>query len=308
MAGAKPREIYSALDLALRVGDLMLSSGGGAADVEATMLSVTRACGLRGVSADVTFTELSIQQQSRIEVPASILVRRVKRRQVDYHELIQADRLVQELVDGTVTRDEAREKLLRIVSAPRRRSRWTVTAAWGVVGASLAVTLGGGIVVSGLAFAAACGIDLVGRLIAGRVPLFYQQAAGGFLATAVAVVAATARLDVDPSLGVTAGIIILLAGIRLMGAMAHALTGYRRPASPRLLDAVLATTGVISGVAAGLTVADLMGSELGRVEPGATGLAQGSAMTVGAAFAAAAFGLACYAPLRAALAAAVVAG
>src|SRR3954451_21615017 len=113
MAGAKPREIYSALDLALRVGDLLLSSDGGAADVEATMLSVTRACGLRGVSADVTFTELSIQQQSSIEVPASILVRRVERRQVDYHELIQADRLVQELADGTVTRVEAREKLLR---------------------------------------------------------------------------------------------------------------------------------------------------------------------------------------------------
>ena len=65
------------------------------------MLAVTRACGLRGVSADVTFTELSIQQQSSIEAPASILVRRVKRRQIDYHELIEADRLVQDLVEGT---------------------------------------------------------------------------------------------------------------------------------------------------------------------------------------------------------------
>jgi uncharacterized membrane protein YjjP (DUF1212 family) len=105
MATAKPRDVYSTLDLALRVGDLLLSSGAGAADVEATMLAVTRACGLRRVSADVSFTKLSLQQQSSIEAPASILVRKVKRRQANYHELILADRLVRNLVDGTVTRD-----------------------------------------------------------------------------------------------------------------------------------------------------------------------------------------------------------
>jgi uncharacterized membrane protein YjjP (DUF1212 family) len=308
MATAKPRDVYSTLDLALRVGDLLLSSGAGAADVEATMLAVTRACGLRRVSADVSFTKLSLQQQSSIEAPASILVRKVKRRQANYHELILADRLVRNLVDGTVTRDQARDRLMKIVSARRRRTRWAVTAGWGAVGASLAVTLGGGAVVSGLAFLAACGIDLVGRGIGGRVPQFYQQAAGGFLATVVAVVAATTKVDADPSLVVTAGIIILLAGIGLMGAMADALTGYPLTASARLLDAVLATTGVIAGVAAGLTVADLMGANLGRVEPGATGLTQGSAMTVGAALAAAAFGFVCYAPFRTAVAAGVVAG
>jgi uncharacterized membrane protein YjjP (DUF1212 family) len=272
------------------------------------MLAVTRACGLHGVSADVTFTELSIQQQSSIEVPASILVRRVRRRQADYHQLILADRLVQDLVDGTVTRDHARDRLMTIASAPRRRTRWSVTAGWGVVGASLAITLGGDAVVSGLAFLAACGIDLVGRGVRGRVPLFYQQAAGGFLATLVAVFAAVTKVEADPSLVVTAGIIILLAGIGLMGAMADALTGYPLTASARLLDALLATTGVIAGVAAGLTVADLLGANLGRVVPGATGVTQGSAMTLGAALAAAAFGFACNAPLRTAAAAGVVAG
>ncbi len=42
-----------------------------------------------------------MQQQSSIEVPASILVRRVRRRPVDYAELIEVDRLVQDLLDGT---------------------------------------------------------------------------------------------------------------------------------------------------------------------------------------------------------------
>ena len=301
-------DVYGSLDLALRVGDLMLSSGGGAADVEATMLAVAHACGLRGVDADVTFTELSLQQQSSVAVPASILVRRVRRRPVDYEELILADRLVSDLLDGTITPDEARDRIAAIDSSDHLRAQWFVTMSWGAVGASLAVTLGGGALVSCLAFAAACGIDLVGRATRNRVPLFYQQTAGGFLATLVAVGAAATRVEADPSLIVTAGIIILLAGIGLMGAMADALTGYPLTASARLLDALMATTGVIAGVAAGLTVAELAGAELGRVEPGATGFAQGSAMAVGAAFAAAAYGLACYAPLRASMVAAGVAG
>jgi uncharacterized membrane protein YjjP (DUF1212 family) len=307
MAVAEPRDVYSTLDLALRLGDLLLSSGGGASDVEGTMLAIARACGLRGVTADVTFTELRLQQQSSNEDTASILVRRVRRRQADYEELVRTDRLVQDLVDGIVTRDEARDRLMRIVTSPRRRSRWSITVGWGAVGASLAVTLGGGAVVSALAFLAACGIDLVARGIRGRVPLFYQQAAGGLLATLVALVAAASNLDVDPSLVATAGIIILLAGIGLMGAMADALTGYPLTASARLLDAVLVTTGVIAGVAAGLTIADLLGADLGRVEPGATGLAQGSAMTIGAALAAVAYGFACSSPYRAAIAAGLVA-
>ncbi|HEY9408814.1 MAG TPA: threonine/serine exporter family protein [Jiangellaceae bacterium] len=308
MAVSQPRDVYGSLDLALRIGDLLLSSGGGAADVEATMLEVAHACGLRGVDADVTFTELSLQQQSSIEVPASILVRRVRRRPVDYAELIEVDRLVQDLLDGTTTGDEARDRIAAIDSAVHRRSQWLVTVSWGAVGASLAVTLGGGAVVSCLAFVAACGVDLVGRATRSRVPLFYQQTAGGFLATLVAVGAAATQVQADPSLIVTAGIIILLAGIGLMGAMADALTGYPLTASARLLDAMLATTGVIAGVAAGLTVAELAGADLGRVEPGATGLAHGSAMTLGAGLAAAAYGVACYAPLRAAAAAAGVAG
>lgn len=304
----QPRDVYSSLDLALRVGDLLLASGGGAADVEATMLAVAHACGLDGVDADVTFTELSLQQQSSVDVPASIVIRRVRRRPVDYAELIEVDRLVQDLIDGTTTPDAARARIAAIDSSDHRRARWLVTVSWGAVGASLAVTLGGGSVVACLAFVAACCIDVVGRATRGRVPLFYQQAAGGFLATLVAVGAAATRVHADPSLIVTAGIIILLAGIGLMGAMADALTGYPLTACARLLEALLATMGVIAGVAAGLTVAELTGADLGRVEPGATGLAQGSVMTIGAAVAAAAYGLACYAPLRGTGAAAVVAG
>ena len=96
-------------------------------------------------------------------MPASILARRVERRQPDDDELVRVDRLVRDLVDGTITPDEARDRHMKVVSTPRKRARWSMAAGWGAVGASLAVTLGDGAVVSGLAFVAACSIDLVSR-------------------------------------------------------------------------------------------------------------------------------------------------
>ena len=57
------RETYKILDLALRIGEILLSSGAGAADVTATMLGVTHHLGLRNADVDVTFTLLRMSYQ-----------------------------------------------------------------------------------------------------------------------------------------------------------------------------------------------------------------------------------------------------
>ena len=40
------REVHKSLGLSLRIGEILLSSGAGAADVTATMLAVATACGV----------------------------------------------------------------------------------------------------------------------------------------------------------------------------------------------------------------------------------------------------------------------
>ena len=85
------REVTAIMDLALRIGELLLSSGAGASDVSAAMNNVAWACGLRGYTADVTFTALTMSQQSSPEVPALIQIRQVRYREVDYVELTGVD-------------------------------------------------------------------------------------------------------------------------------------------------------------------------------------------------------------------------
>jgi uncharacterized membrane protein YjjP (DUF1212 family) len=66
------------MNLALRIGELLLSSGAGAGDVSAAMRNVAQACGLRGFTADVMFTELTMSQQSSPDEPALIQIRQVR--------------------------------------------------------------------------------------------------------------------------------------------------------------------------------------------------------------------------------------
>jgi uncharacterized membrane protein YjjP (DUF1212 family) len=293
------REVYQTLDLGLRIGEMLLASGAGAADVSATMSSVVRACGLRGATADVTFTELAMSHQTGFDDPALIQIRQVRHRDIDYEDLTLVDHLVRDLLAARVDRDGARSRLARIVSSGHRMPRWAVTVGYGVMGAGTGVLVGGTWLVGLIAAVASMAVDVIQRQLSRRrFPGFYQQVAGGLFATSIAVGTAAAGVHVSPSLVVTAGIIMLLAGINFMGAIQDALTGFPLTAGARILEAVLATAGVIAGVSGGLTVGHLLGVDLGRLEPGATSLSDIPVMTLGAAVAAAAFAFASYAPLR----------
>jgi uncharacterized membrane protein YjjP (DUF1212 family) len=306
---AEEREVFESLDLALRIGEVLLSSGAGAADVTATMLAVTRACGLRKVSADVTFVDLTLHHQASDDRPTAIQVRRVTRRQVDYTELTAVDQTVSDLIAGRVTREEARDQVARTVSSGHVRRRWAVTQGWGLLGSGIALTLGGSPVVCLLAFSAACVIYWTQRLMSEHlIPAFYVQAAGGFVATVIAVSAAATELAVSPSRVVTVGIVMLLSGVGIMGATQDALNGFPVTASARLLDALLNTMGIIAGVGAGLTFGELLGVGLVAFTPGAAGLAEAGVTVFGAALAAAAFAFASYAPRHALPAVALVGG
>ena len=178
---------------------------------------------------------------------------------------------------------------------------------WGVMGVGVALTLGGNAVICLLAFA--CRVRHrpdPALLPPHRIPTFYQQAAGGFVATLIAVAASAAGLGVNPSRVVTAGIVMLLAGVGIMGATQDALNGFPVTASARMIDAVMNTAGIIVGVGAGLTLGELLGVGVTTFKPGAAGLAEAGVTVFGAALAAAGFAYASLRALRALVAVALV--
>ena len=85
-----------------------------------------------------------------------------------------------------------------------------------------------------------------------------------------------------------------------MGAIQDALSGFYLTAGARIIEALLATAGLIAGVSAGLSLAGPLGVSLIGVRPGGgTTLADAPVVLVGAIVSACAFAFTCYAPLRA---------
>ncbi len=292
-------DVNLTLDLALRIGEVLLSSGAGAADVTATMLSVTSACGLRNCEVDVTFTSLSLGHQGGPDELAQTKIRSVRHRTTDYSNLTAADHLVRALVLGEIDRDEARARLVSITSSGHRYPRWAVTLGWGTMAVGASLFLGGDWIVSVIAFVMAVTIDVMQRAMSRRrLPAFYQQVAGGLLATLVAVAVFATDLPVNPSLVVTVGIIMLLAGIAFVGAVQDALTGFYVTSGARGLEAMLLTGGIAAGVSGGLAVADRAGVDVTLTPFSASWHGLPIAL-VGSAMTAAAFAFASYAPLRA---------
>ena len=87
------------LDLALRVGEMLLSNGAGAADVTATMGSITHHLGVRQAQVDLTFTTLTMSHQERPDAPAATATRHVTHRETDFDDLTSVDLLVADLLD-----------------------------------------------------------------------------------------------------------------------------------------------------------------------------------------------------------------
>lgn len=309
------RETYRVLDLALRIGEILLSSGAGAADVTATMRALAEHHGLRQCDVDVTFTALRMSHQYDLDEPPVQLSRLVEQRDLDYDDLTRVQLLVNDVLSDRVDVTEARKQVAWLNSTDHYLPAWAGLPAAGTVGGAIAVLLSGGLLVACVAAISGMLVTLLMRwLNRERWPMFYQQTAGGFVAATLALLTSAGAervgLEVSTSLVITANVVMLLAGIGFLGAIQDALTGFYLTSGARILEALLATAGLIAGVSAGLALAPSLGVSLIGVRPGVIQLASSPVVLVSATVAACAFAITCYAPLRSlpAIAASTVAG
>ncbi len=294
------RRTYQILDLALRIGEILLSSGAGAADVTATMLALTRHLGLRNADIDVTFTLLRMSYQDDPDEMPVLLTRNVSTRDIDYDDLTRVQTLISDVLSDRLTPAEARAEVARVNSTGHYLPKWAIVLGHGAVGGGIAVILGGGVVVTVAATLASILVTLLTRTMnRQRWPMFYQQTAGGLLATLLALGTTVLDPRLDVSLVITANIVMLLSGIGFMGAIQDALSGFYLTSGARIIEALLATSGLIAGVSAGIALAPRLGISLAYVTPGDTGLGVPTVVLAGAVVAAVAFAFTCYAPWRA---------
>ncbi|GAB3442529.1 threonine/serine exporter family protein [Phycicoccus ginsengisoli] len=260
-AVAEEREARASLDLALRVGELMLRCGAGAPQVEASVVAVAAAAGLDNLEVDITLQSLLVQCTSPSGAPLTML-RVVRSSTRDFARLAAVHEFVENLVAGSYDREAAAARLREIRRAPRFWPRWAVRGALGVLAAAIAVMLGAGPMAALVAGVAGLLVGYAARSL-GRagLPDFYQCAVGGFLATAVAwgafSLGAAGWVPVSSTefaYIVAGGITVLLPGRTVASAFEDAISGYSVTGAGRMFGVFLTTAGIILGVATGLSV------------------------------------------------------
>lgn len=294
------------LDLALRVGEVLLSSGAAAVEVITDILALTSAYGLPRCEVDITYTAISISAHRGISRPPVNTMRVLNYRSLDYTRLAEVDRVVRSAQAGTLTVRMAHRELDRLTAAPHPYPRSVATLAWSGMAASIALLVGGGWLVCLVAFLSAAVIDRTKRLLNRTgLPFFFQQVVGGFIATLPAALLFGApdvlHTTVRPSQVAAAGVIVLLSGLSLVGSMQDAITGAMVTAAARMLEVLVLTAGIIVGVGLALKVASGVGVALPALDTSSIALSRLPVQVLAAAVTGAFFALASYAERRALL-------
>lgn len=294
--------VHLVLDLALRIGEVQMASGAGAADVTATILAVTNAYGMPHCEVDVIFTSITISCHRGTDAAPVTALRVVRSRSMDYTRLCDVETLLRRITNNALPAHDAHSDLSKITTAQHPFPRWVATLAFAGMAASIALLVGGSWPLAELAAAITGIIDRIGRVLNRRaLPFFFQQIVGGGLAvgSVIALVGVNALpSNTAPSAAIAAAVVVLLSGLSVVGAAQDAVTGYNVTAAGRATEIALMTAGLVVGVVLALRV----GAEFNVAAPSGaadtTGVAKLPVQTIAGAGAALFFAVASYAPPR----------
>ncbi len=298
--------ITEVLDLATKIGAVLLDSGTSARDTQAQVEFVAGAYGIEDVDVDVTYNRIMVSARRGATLPPITTMQQVDYRSLDFTRLADIDRLIRHIRNSGITPSTAHRMVDKIVAAPHPYPHWVSTCAWGAMASGVSLLLGGGLLVAVVTFLTTVVIVAVNRRI-NRLgtPVFFQQVLGGFIAVVPAAVISelSDRLGVHmvPSQVIAAGIVVLLSGLPLVGSLQDAITGAPITGVARFFELLLMTAGIIAGVGTAIRVLEGVGIYL----PTLTTLTRFDAVDLpiqvaGGAIASAAYAVARYAELRAA--------
>ncbi|MFF0909635.1 threonine/serine exporter ThrE family protein [Microbacterium enclense] len=254
------------LDLSIRIGETMLVVGAPASEVTLTIVRVCGAYGLDPVHVDVTYNSITVAHSRPGTTNPTTLLRVVRGSVPDHAKLQRLQALVTE-IGGGLDLDTAVARCRAIRRVPFRYRPPVVVAAQASLAVGVAIMFGANWLALVLSFiAAAMAATTQYALARARVPYFFAQIAGGFVLTVVAALSPLleytgieAAAAIRPSVIVASGIVLMLAGLTVVGAAQDAIDGFALTATGRILELTTQTLGVVIGILAGLETVRVLG-------------------------------------------------
>ncbi|HEY8479792.1 MAG TPA: threonine/serine exporter family protein [Spirillospora sp.] len=252
-----------AVDLVLRVGELLLASGETTERVNEAMLSLAVAYELPRCEVQVTLTSISVSVHPGKGAPPMTATRAIRRRTPAYWRLTALHQLVQEASLELLELDDAHTRLAEIKRGRAPYPPWLLVASLGLVSASGSVLAGGGPIVAATAFGATLVGERTGAVLARRgIAEFFQ------LAVAAAIGAGAAALVVslgNPGQGaaiVTGAILALLPGRPLVASVQDGITGDLVSAGARVMEVFFILAALVAGLGVAVYIAVTLGAPI----------------------------------------------
>ena len=292
-----------AINLILRVGELMLASGESTEAVSEAMLSLSIAFDLPRSEVSVTFTTISLSTHPGGDSPPVTGERVVRRRTLDYFRVNELHTLVQQSALGLLELEDAAGRLEQIRRAPMPYPNWLIAVGFGLIASSASLMVGGGFIVATVAFLATVLGDRTSVFLAKRgVAEFYQMVAAATVAASIGVgllwVSTTLGLGLQAGAIITGNIMALLPGRPLVSSLQDGISGSYVSAAARLLETFFTLGAIVSGVGAVAYTAVRLGVNLNLENLPTAGTALNVAVLVGAAGIAMAFAISLAVPPR----------
>ena len=243
-----------ALRLVLTISEKLLSMGVSARDVVHMMLGITRTYCKQPVHMDISSTLITVSQDRGINREPLTLIRAITLVDVNYQTIQALQTLSREIRYQHIHLSEAEERLEKIINPEKRHPRSLVALSGGALSAGVVVMYGGSLQMALLAMAVGTLSTAAMRLLwRVGVSVFFTQIIMSLcitlIATAVVCVNTKFNLAFNPTLIVIGGIVLLVAGMMIVGAFQDAIDEYYVTANARLLRVLMATGGIVVGVA-----------------------------------------------------------
>ncbi len=304
-----------ALRLAMTASDLLLSMGVPANAVVSKALDITETYCERPVHMDISSNLIMLSQLRGIEYEPLTLMRPVSMRDINNMTVQLVQRLIFHIREGHYDLKRAEKELENILKEPIVYPGWLISVGNGLIAAAVTLMFSTNWRVILVTFIIGVTVDrLLLYLARHSIPPFFRQiCATAAITLSAALINLLSKNGVrffdgmNPTLIVVGGIVMLVAGLTIVGAIQDAIEEYYITANARLLKVIFQTTGIVIGILIGLYTARKLGIGI-TVSPDPLHLTALQFQVIGAAIAAAGYALVTQTRLRAILWAGIVGG
>ncbi|TYB38886.1 threonine/serine exporter family protein [Actinomadura chibensis] len=261
----EPSEVVDprAVDLVLRVGELLLASGETTERVNEAMLGLAVAYELPRCEVQVTLTSLLVSAHPGKGAPPMTGTRAIRRRVPAFWRLTALHQLVQDASIGMLELDEAHRRLAEIKRARPPYPAWLLVVSLGLIAASGSVLSGGGPLVATTAFIATLLGDRTAAALARRgIAEFFQLTVAAAIGAGAAAVVVAMGNPGQAATIVTGSILALLPGRPLVASIQDGITGDLVSAGARVLEVFFMIAAIVAGLGAVVYLAVNLGVEI----------------------------------------------